>query len=226
MKYKLTNQDGCTAGDTQWGPGISHTAIGTGQQLCMAGWIHFYDSPLLAVLLNPLHANFDNPRFGNSSQRGNNSMSGESNLGAKQGTTIREIDVPVVSLEQRARFAILCAREVYWEPSWCAWAEAWLTGADRTAVAARTASSNARLAWEGSITYVVATAIAAIEAATEAALLAGLAAIDAVEVFGIRAVTRAPEAAAAAAEAAAVAHNRMSRGPLELVTLAENACSM
>lgn len=41
MKYKLTNQDGCTWGDTQWGPGVTHTAEGDGTGVCSNGVIHY-----------------------------------------------------------------------------------------------------------------------------------------------------------------------------------------
>jgi len=32
-----------------------------GDDLCSSSWFHCYDHPLLAVLLNPIHANFKNP---------------------------------------------------------------------------------------------------------------------------------------------------------------------
>ena len=54
--YKLTDQNHQTRNNTKWGAGVTHTASGQGD-LCTAGWLHAYTSPLLAVLLNPIHAN-------------------------------------------------------------------------------------------------------------------------------------------------------------------------
>ena len=51
---KLTNENDQTYNKTQWGENITHKADGQGE-LCGTGWIHYYDSPLLAVLLNPIH---------------------------------------------------------------------------------------------------------------------------------------------------------------------------
>jgi hypothetical protein len=61
--YKLTDENNQTRGGTQWGPGICHTAIGDGEELCSDGWIHFYTNPLIAILMNPVHANFLNSRL-------------------------------------------------------------------------------------------------------------------------------------------------------------------
>ena len=60
--YKLTDRDGQTRNGTQWGPGMSHSGTGKGE-LCGPGWIHAYEHPLIAVLLNPIHAIFQNPRL-------------------------------------------------------------------------------------------------------------------------------------------------------------------
>ena len=62
LLYKLTDAQAQTHGDTQWGDNVEHTAPGTGP-LCSAGWIHAYTDPLLAVLLNPIHAKFSSPRL-------------------------------------------------------------------------------------------------------------------------------------------------------------------
>jgi hypothetical protein len=37
--YKLTDEHGQTRGGTQWGEGVTHTATGTGTELCSDGWI-------------------------------------------------------------------------------------------------------------------------------------------------------------------------------------------
>ena len=66
MLYKLTDRDGYTRrgrdGETLWEIGVERTASGEGE-LCGPGWIHAYTDPLLAVLLNPIHAEITEPRM-------------------------------------------------------------------------------------------------------------------------------------------------------------------
>src|SRR5690554_5166757 len=60
--YKLTDEHGKTHGNTQWGPNVTHFGTGKGE-LCGPGYIHAYEHPLIAVLLNPVHGYFKNPRM-------------------------------------------------------------------------------------------------------------------------------------------------------------------
>ena len=143
--YKLTDGDGQTRNDTQWGPGVSHSGTGKGE-LCGPGWIHAYEHPLVAVLMNPIHANFQNPRLWEAE--------GEVGLrdsqikcGCKTLTTIREIPLPSITTEMRVRFAILCAKGVCACPSWNAWADRWLSGEDRSEDASEAASKAAWAVW-------------------------------------------------------------------------------
>lgn len=52
--YKLTDTQGQTRGNTQWGANITHHTDGSGE-LCSSGRLHAYTHPLLAVFLAPLH---------------------------------------------------------------------------------------------------------------------------------------------------------------------------
>ena len=132
--YKLTDQDDRTYNNTQWGEGVKHVASGKGE-LCTDGWIHAYTDPLLAVLLNPIHANIQNAHLWEA--EGEIGMDDHGlKVGCASLTTIRRIDVPVVTTEQRVRFTILCARTLYTETTWTTWADAWLSGVDRSAEAA------------------------------------------------------------------------------------------
>lgn len=127
--YKLTDEKGQTYNNTQWGPGVTHTASGVGE-LCGSGWLHAYTSPLLAVLLNSIHAAFDNPRLWEA-----DGEVGATDNGLKVGctrlTTVREIPLPEITTEQRVRFGILCAKAVCTDAPWTRWAEKWLSGVDR-----------------------------------------------------------------------------------------------
>jgi len=59
--FKLTDEKDQTHGGCQWGPGVEHTA--PGGELCTADVIHDYADPVLAVLMNPAHADFREPHL-------------------------------------------------------------------------------------------------------------------------------------------------------------------
>src|SRR3990167_6468593 len=145
VRCKLTDADGYTHGGTLWAEGASYETSGEGG-LCGPGWLHCYTDPLLAVLLNPIHANFINPRMCTVRVSG----VGRDDHGLKEGWTKMAfeswVNVPSVTTEQRIRFGILCAMEVYTERSWVAWARGWLDGMDCTQVAAREAAARAAAA--------------------------------------------------------------------------------
>ena len=147
--YKLTDGDGQTWGGTQWGPGVSHSGTGKGE-LCGPGWIHAYEHPLVAVLMNPIHARFRTPRLWEA--EGEVGLrDGQIKCGCKALTTVREIPFPSITTEMRVRFAIMCAAEVCACLSWNAWADRWLSGEDRSEAAAGAAAgaawAAARASW-------------------------------------------------------------------------------
>lgn len=195
--YKLTDQNMQTHRGCQWVLGEKKTTSGEGE-LCGPGWLHCYADPLLAVLLNPIHADYKNPRLfrarvGRKSKHDHGLKSGYTKM-----TLIEEIPVPAISTAQRVRFAILCAMKVYQDPGFVQWGETWLSGKDRSAEAAEAA---AEAAWAaGAAAWAAAWAAEAAEAAAwdEAAEAAAWAARAAA-----RAAREADEAAWAATGAAA-----------------------
>ena len=143
--YKLTDENGQTRNRTQWGPGVSHSGTGEGK-LCGPGWIHYYDDPLLAVLMNPVHADFENPKLWEATAGGEVKSDNGLKFGCRTLTTIREIPLPEITVEQRVRFAILCAMEVCKLPEFAKWADNWLSGKDRSKESAWSAAESARSA--------------------------------------------------------------------------------
>jgi len=135
--YKITDQNNKTrAGkinETVWGPNVTHTASGSGTELCTDGVIHAYLDPRLAVILNPIHAVIVYPKLweaeGEIVVR-----DGQLLVGVKSLTTIKEIPLPVITDEQKVKFAILCALEVYQEETFVSWANKWLSGEDHSGV--------------------------------------------------------------------------------------------
>ena len=142
--YKLTNEHGKTRNNTQWGENVSHSASGeSGQPLCSNGWIHFYTNPFLAVLMNPVHANFKSPRLWEAESSGEE-LHEPLKSGSKTLTTLKEIPLPEISLIQKVAFGILCAKKVCKNKEWNAWADKWLSGVDRTTESAKVASHVAK----------------------------------------------------------------------------------
>ena len=153
--YKLTDANARTRNDTQWGENITHVATGdVAQGLCSDAYIHAYEHPLIAVMMNPVHGNFSNPRMyeceGEIAAR-----DGQLKYGCRTLTTIREIPLPIVTVTQKVAFALLCVIDVCSEPSFVAWANDWLTGKERSAAAAWAAEAAAEAeaaeaaAWAG-----------------------------------------------------------------------------
>ena len=144
--YKLTDSEGQTHGggtvNIQWGAGVTHEAAGPENGLlCSASWIHAYEHPLVAVLLNPIHADLKNPQLW--SCRGEiGKRDGPLKCGCRKLTTVEILPLPEITTEQKVRFAIGCA----WPRAsdvWKKWAAGWLSGKDRTAATAEAATAEA-----------------------------------------------------------------------------------
>jgi hypothetical protein len=85
------------------------------------------------VLLNPIHADYRYPILweceGEIAIR-----EGQLKCGCVELTTLRQVELPVVTTEQHIKFAILCAFEVCEKPFFVEWAKKWLSGEDRSEV--------------------------------------------------------------------------------------------
>ncbi len=199
---KLTDEHGRTRGDTQWGPGVTHTNPGTGD-LCSVGWIHYYEHPLLAVLLSPAHTNFKNPQLWQVEVSGRIKEDCGLKCGATSVTTIHRLPLPIVSDEQRIRFAILGALNVYEDQRFVAWAQDWLSGKDRSEESAISVRDKILRSWE-----------AVWPVLTRDGKMAGIATLAAIQ-SEVRAATAVEVTAKVAAR---------SGKPLDLIALAEQAC--
>ena len=186
MKYKLTDKNGKTQSgqvcETQWGEGVTHTATGQELELCTDGVIHYYDDPYLAILMNPVHGNYDEEtmQLWEVETEGKTITDGRKS-GAKTVTTMRRIAKPTLSTRQRMEIAIRCALEVYHEKAFREWATRWLSGADRSEEAAlatandtQSASYAAQSAWYAaqSVSYIAQSASDIAQSASYIALTA------------------------------------------------------
>ena len=132
IAYKLLDQElKSNDGQFQWEIGKEYTIDKPGNKMCSDEVFHCYNNPLLAVLFNPIHVNIENPRlfeievpeFVNNDQL---------KYSSKSQKLIKEIDLPVISTEQRVEFAIRVTKIVCKDEAWNAWADRWLNGEDRT----------------------------------------------------------------------------------------------
>ena len=257
--YKLTTQDmktrkGCS-NEVTWVPGKWVKATGPLMSgLCSCAYVHYYDHPLLAILLNPIHANIKNPRLWEAEIAGRTISDRGLKSGARKLRLLRELEVPTITTEQRIRFAIRCVMGVYQEPSWTRWATNWLSKKDRSPQAAATAArAAARAASYAADAAAYATARVAADAAHADAYAADAAAYAAHAAYtAARAAYTTAHAADMAAHAADIAsplethsdgsdigtttcgslkiHSNESdigttcRGTLDLIAIAEEAC--
>ena len=147
--YKLTDQDGYTRrgeyNQTLWGRNVTHSVPKSlrkgNNQLCSSGFIHFYHSPELAVLLNPIHANIESPVLWSVKAK---LLVNDKYIkaGARTVTTIEIVPLPNCTTENRIRFAISCALAAHREETFIRWANNWLS-ADASAAAYATAYATA-----------------------------------------------------------------------------------
>lgn len=102
-----------------------------------------YDTPEIAAFLNPIHADFKDAHAWECEVSGEE----KTDLGLKSGytsvTTVRRVDLPQPTTDQRVRLSILCAMEVYRDPHWVAWAQNWLNDFDKSCAAAASAAASA-----------------------------------------------------------------------------------
>ena len=166
-KYKLTDQDMRTHNGFQWELGKEVITDGDSKKLCTKHWLHYYHHPLLAVLLNPIHANIDNPRLFEAKALGKHLDDKGLKGGCTKMTLVKEIELSEITLNQKTAFGILCSLEVYKEKGFVKWANNWLSGVDRTAAADATYAVDAAA---------YAAAYAAADAAADAAYAAAYAA--------------------------------------------------
>lgn len=148
-KYKLVDKDGYTrrgeSGETYWLDRVEKIATGAGRGLCSSGIIHYYDHPLLAVLFNPIHANISAARLIEieiDAEIAHDGLKG----GCKKAKYVKEIELPMCTIEQRTTFAIKISLKYYKDENYRKWAENWLNGKDKAESAAWSAAYAARSA--------------------------------------------------------------------------------
>jgi hypothetical protein len=136
IAYKLLNRDLTTYKGYQWVVGEKKTASGEGD-LCGPGWLHGYEHAELAHFLNPIHANFRDPILYRVEVGGECNRDGQLKAGWTEMTLLEPVEISIPTTEQRVRFAIGCALQIYHNKAYQRWAYGWLDGTDRSREAVR-----------------------------------------------------------------------------------------
>ncbi len=202
-RYKLTTKDMTTHRGHKWEVGVEQVIDKPGNSLCSDQVFHFYDSPEIAVLMNPMHAAITNPVLWevDCDEVAHDGTKG----GAKRMVLVKKIKAPKFTTLQKQVFVIKCALAVYKENTFVAWARGYLSGKDRSTEAAYAA---ARAAADAADAARAARADAAAYAATyAAAYVAARAATYAAAYVAARAAARAAADGYAAYAAAAADAN-------------------
>lgn len=155
--YKLTDSRGRTFDGYRWslprwwrvlsgGRGRWHRAKGAGG-LCSEGMLHFYHHPLLAAMLNPIHARIHKPVLWEAEIDGRVLDDRGLKGGAKRMRLVRRMELPQVNLAQAVSFAAMCVIESEGKqchPDFMAWARDYIDGTDRTQATALAATTAER----------------------------------------------------------------------------------
>lgn len=178
-----TGGEGPSATTLQWGEGVEHTVVPWRGVLCEAGVIHCYDDPLVAVVLDPAHGRYTAGGGGGvlwQCEWSGRSVAQADKRGVETLRTLRVVEAPVVSVEQRVEIGIRAAVVVMpvvrrWaEAVGCSdvlaslatvetWAARWLDGTDRSEAAEEAEAWAAEAASAARAARAAAEAAAAVE---------------------------------------------------------------
>jgi hypothetical protein len=216
--YKLTDEFGNTKNQTHWAEGTRHEIAkelrDSTQPLCSKHYYHAYENPLVAVFMNPSHANFRNPILwratGWVSKR-----NGQLKCGCFTLRTLQQIPLPVLTTNQRVRVAIQCALKEPQTESFKSWAKNWLSGVDRTFKTVTATQTAVYAAYATNAAYATQAAVYAAHAAVYATQAAAQADANAAVVYA------AADAVDAAVDAAAYAV--VYAAPLNLIAIIKRA---
>lgn len=133
--YLLTDANGRSLRGSQLHSGHLIQSRHDGEDLISRNTWECMSTPQLAVMVNPLHAQSAPARLFEIRHR-------EVALVPRRAGVnlyIRELSVPTVVPIQKLAFAIMAVRDLDYDHPFTDWAQRWLSGADRTTIAARLA---------------------------------------------------------------------------------------
>jgi len=202
--YKLLSKEMTSHNNTKWEIGVPISILKEGNTMCSGEVLHCYNHPLLAVFLNPIHANIKEPRLFEIEVDKIVNSDGLK-FASKSQTLLKEIPLPEISLQKKIEIGIKIVKTVNKNEKWNLWADQWLSGENRSITAADAAAYAAANAADAAANaaYAAAAYAAAAYAAGYAAGYAAAAAGYAANAYAADAATYAATAAANAAGYAA-----------------------
>ena len=140
--YKLFKPDMTTYEGYEWKVGRRETILSRGKCLCSRDVFHGYRSPELAVLLNPIHANY-NPAVLFVCEVPKIVVDDGTKIGFKSCVPLNRVSMPEVTTIISVTFGILSVLAVSKDKNFKKWAHNWLSGKNRSSGAAAYAAAYA-----------------------------------------------------------------------------------
>jgi len=131
-KYILANSDNQTRRGSRLFPGSSSFSSQTSSNIVAQNASEIGPSPLVAILLNPWHAQLDEAKM--LELQFTSAAFSASDPTIKMD--VREVRMPEATTDQKIIFALMVIVEVYNNEQFNLWAENWINGSDRSAESA------------------------------------------------------------------------------------------
>jgi hypothetical protein len=131
-RYLLTNTDNYTWRGSRIFPGRSVFSSKTGHNVIEKNSAEIGESPLVAIMLNPWHAQLDEPKMLELQFSQVAVVKDDPSINMQ----VRETGVPSVTTDQKIVFALMVLKEVYENVGFAEWAGSWISGTDRSAESA------------------------------------------------------------------------------------------
>jgi hypothetical protein len=162
--------------NTKWEIGVPISILKEGNTMCSDEVLHCYNHPLLAVFLNPIHANIKEPKLFEIKVDEIVNSDGLK-FASKSQTLLKKIPLPEISIQKKIEIGIKIVKTINKDEKWNLWADKWLSGENRSITAANAAGYAAYAA--ANAAYAAANAYAANAYAANAAASAADAAASA-----------------------------------------------
>ena len=127
--YLLANAENNTWRGSRILPGHSVFSSKADNNIVTRNAFEFGDSPLVAIMLNPWHAELDSPKMLEFQFSQVALVKDDPRINMQ----VREIETPSVTTDQKIVFALMVLTEVYENESFMQWAKHWICGSDRSA---------------------------------------------------------------------------------------------
>jgi len=131
-KYILADSANRTRNGSRVFPGRSTFSSQASNNIVAQNASDIGASPLVAIMLNPWHAQLENPKM---LELHFTSIAIDSSHPTIR-MNVREVEVPEITTDQKIIFALLTISEIYKNDQFNRWASAWISGSDRSAESA------------------------------------------------------------------------------------------